>query len=111
MSSVTRFGVRLRTPGSKVAGGVRNIGQKISSVALRLTPGLTAINPALGAAAAAVGGIAGVISRIAGIAEHTLEGKLGLRDAVGSVQQYVAAVKSAYNQERSSVSLALEQRR
>ena len=111
MSSVTKFGVRLRTLGQKITGGVRNIGQKISSVTLRLTPGLTAINPALGAAAAAVGGIAGGVSKIAGIAEHTLEGKLGVRDAVGSVQQQVAAVKSAYNQGRSAVSSALERQR
>jgi hypothetical protein len=63
MSSVSKFGIRLRSLGQKITGGVRNIGQKISSVALRLTPGLAAINPALGAAAAAVGGIAGVFQR------------------------------------------------
>jgi hypothetical protein len=72
-------------------------GKKISSVALRLTPGLTAINPALGAAVVAVKRSAGVALKIAGIVEHTLKGKLGIRDAVGSVKQQVADVKNANN--------------
>ena len=97
MTSVTKFGVHLRSLGQKITGGVRNIGQKISSVALRLTTGLTAINPALEVAAAAFRGLAGGVSTFAGIVEHTVEGKLGVRDAVGSVQQQVADVKSTYN--------------
>ena len=56
-SPMTKFGQRIRSIGRKVTRGVRNIGQKISTVALRLTPALAAINPMLGAATASVAGI------------------------------------------------------
>jgi hypothetical protein len=111
MSSLTKFGSRVRTIGQKITGGIRNIGQKISSVALRLVPGLTAFNPALEAAAAAVGGIAGGVSRIAGAAEGVIEGRHSISSAAKNIQTEAAAIKQAYGMGRAAVSSALERRR
>ena len=112
MSSLTKFGSRVRTLGQKITGGIRNIGQKISGVALRLAPALTAFNPALGAAAAAVGGIAGGVSRIAGAAEGVLlDGVHSVASAARNIQAEAAAVRQAYGMGRAAVSSALERRR
>jgi type IV secretory pathway TrbL component len=111
MSSLTKFGSRVRALGQKITGGIRNIGQKISGVALRLAPALTAFNPALGAAAAAVGGIAGGVSRIAGAAEGVLDGRNSMASAARNIQAEAAAVKQAYGMGRAAVSSALERRR
>ena len=81
MSSLTKYGSRIRAIGQKITGGIRNIGQKISGVALRLVPGLTAFNPALGAAAAAVGGIGGGVSRIVGDAKGVIDGRYSVASA------------------------------
>ena len=111
MSSLTKFGSRIRTIGLKITGGVRNIGQKILSIAMRLTPGLTAINPALGAAAASIAGILGGVSRIAGAVEDAIDGRMNFKDAVGNIKQQAMAVKQAYGEGKSAVSSALERRR
>ena len=112
MSTLTKFGSRVRTIGQKITGGIRNIGSKISSVALRLVPGLTAFNLALGVAAAAVGGIAGGVSRIAGAAEGVTEGRHSNSSAAKNIQTEAAAVnKQAYGARRAAVFSALERRR
>jgi hypothetical protein len=111
MSSLTKFGSRARSIGQKTTGGICNIGQKLSGVALRLTPALTTFNPALGAAAAAVGGIAGGVSRIAGAAEYVLDGRNSVASAARNIQADAAAVKQAYGMGRAAVSSALERRR
>jgi len=59
MSSLTKFGSRLRAIGQKIIGGVRNMGQKISGIAMRLTPGLATITPTLGAATTSIAGLSG----------------------------------------------------
>jgi hypothetical protein len=111
MSSLTKFGVRVRSIGQKITGDIRNIGQKISGVALCLVPGLTAFNLALGAVVAAVGGIAGGVSRIAGAAEGVLDGRNSVASATRNIQAEAAAVKQAYGAGRAAVSSALERRR
>ncbi len=93
MSSLTKIGSRVRSTGQKITGGVRNNGQKISSIAMRLTPGLTAINPALGAAAASIAGILGGVSRIEGAAQDAIEGRTIFKDVVGNIKQQAMAVK------------------
>ncbi len=111
MSSLTKLDSRVRTIEQKITGGIRNIGQKVSGVALRLTPALTAFNPALGAATAAVGGIAGGVSRIAGVAEGVLDGRHSMASAARNIQAKAAAVKQAYGAGKAVVSSALERRR
>ncbi len=111
MSSLAKFGVRVRSVGQKIMGGIRNIGQKISGVALRLVPGLTAFNPALGAAAAAVGGISRGVSRVAGTAEGVRVGRHSVASAAKNIQTEAVAVKQAYGMGRAALSSALERRR
>jgi hypothetical protein len=103
MSSLTKFGSRVRTIGQKITGGIRNIGQKISGVALHLVPGLTALNPA-------VGGIAEGVSRIAGAAKGALDGRHSVASAAKNIQTETATVRQAYGAGRAAVSTALERR-
>ncbi len=110
MSSLTKFGSRVRALGQKITGGIRNIGQKNSGVALRLAQTLTTFNPAIGAATAAVGGIAGGISQIAGAAEGVLDGRNSVASAARNMQAKAAAVKQAFGMGRADVSSAIERR-
>ncbi len=96
MSSLTKFGSRVSSIGQKITRGVRNIGQKIYGIAMRLTPGLTAINPMLGAATASIAGISGGVSRIARAAEDATRGRMNFKDAIRNIKQQVTAVKQAY---------------
>ncbi len=96
MSSLTKFGSRIRTIGQKITGGVRNIGQKISGTAMRLTPGLTAIKLPLGAAVALIADISRDVSRIAGAGQGDIKGRMNFKNDVGSIKQQAMAVKQAY---------------
>jgi hypothetical protein len=108
----SKLGSRVRQIGQKIVHGVRSIGSKVSSVALRAAPALAAINPNLGAAAAAVGGVAGGVASIAGVADGVLSGKESLTaDTVNSVKSQAAAVRSAYSQGRKAVGSMLERSR
>jgi hypothetical protein len=111
MSSLTKFGSRVRSIGQKITGSVRNVGQKIYGIAMRLTPGLAAINPMLGAATVSIAGISGGVSRIAGAAQNAIEGRMNFKDAIGNIKPQAMAVKHTYGEGKSAVSSALERRR
>ena len=108
----TKLGTRVRQIGQKIVHGVRTIGSKVSSVALRAAPALAAIDPRLGAAAAAVGGVAGGVAGLAGVADNVLSGKESVSaDTVNSIKSEAAAVRTAYGQGRAAVGSMLERRR
>ncbi len=93
MSSRTKFRSRVRAIGQKIMGGIRNIGQQISGVALRLVPGLAAFDLAFGVVSAAVGGIVGGVSRIVGAPKGVLDGRHSVVSAARNIKAEAAAVK------------------